>query len=631
MTLAHLASALDGHGRAFEDRPGQRAMAEAVSRALSEQVDLVAEAGTGTGKTFAYLVPLLQSGVRAVLSTATRQLQTQIVAHDLPVAMSATGTLRTVAVLKGRSNYLCLERLERALHRQGSFPSNALLAVEAVARTSMTGERSEVSGVADDDPLWTEVTSTADNCLGSQCPHIEACFVARARRLAQEADLVVVNHHLLLADYALRERWQGASLLPAAGAIVIDEAHALADVATRFFGASVSERRLQVWRQDLARLPLDHPLLLAELSDVLDDMDVALQLFGRGLAQLPPQQPLTPAHDATLRPLAVALDDALDAVQGVLTSPELATQPAWQKATEALFVVRSDLQRLMVSPEPTWARWLEPRGGLRGEPIDVAPVLQRTLLAEPAVRVFTSATLTTPGPTPFRHLIERLGLRDDTRQLLLPGTFDYTQQALTYVPPLPDPFAPGRDEAVADELQRLATTAGGGTLALFSSVRAMRDAHARLSGRLPWTLLLQGEGPKERLLERFVAEQPAVLLATMGFWQGVDLPADSLRVVVMDKIPFPPPDDPLLQARAREIEAGGRSAFDSWSLPLAALSLRQGFGRLVRSRRHAGVVALLDPRLWSKSYGRQLLDHLPPAPRTRDFADVRAFLGRHML
>jgi ATP-dependent DNA helicase DinG len=480
--------------------------------------------------------------------------------------------------------------------------------------------------VADDEPLWSEVTSTADNCLGSQCPQLERCFVARARRLAQEADLVVVNHHLLLADYALRERWQGASLLPEVSAIVIDEAHALADVASRFFGAVLTERRVQGWRQDLAQLPLDFPALAAELADALDEMDVSLQLFVRALAKVPTQQPLTPAQDTLLRPVAAALDDALDDVQSVLTSPELATQPAWQKATEALFAVRSDLQKLLLAPEPGWARWLDARGGVRGEPIDVAPVLQRTLLAERSVRVFTSATLTTPGPEPFRHLCERLGLQAETRTLALPGTFDYQRQALAYVPALPEPFAPDRDEAVATEVERLAMTAGGATLALFSSVRAMRDAHARLAGKLPWTLLMQGEGPKERLLERFVAEQPAVLLATMGFWQGVDLPADSLRVVVMDKIPFPPPDDPLLQARARQFEASGRSAFDAWSMPLAALALRQGFGRLVRSHRHVGVVALLDPRLWSKSYGRQLLNHLPQAPRTRDFAHVRAFL-----
>jgi ATP-dependent DNA helicase DinG len=633
--LAHLASVLPG----FEARPGQRQMTAAVAHALATGTDLVVEAGTGTGKTLAYLVPVLQQGKRALLSTATRQLQTQIVEHDLPLAQRAAGTSRAVAVLKGRSNYLCRQRIGQfrlQKDRAGQPIPPELLLIEKKAQHSEFGDRNEVRGVDELSPIWPEVTSTTDNCLGSQCPHIDDCFVVQARRRAAAADLVVVNHHLLLADYAVRERWEGARLLQGIAAYVIDEAHALADVATSFFGVSLSERRLHGVTKDLrAGLKVVTSSQLAgALQDALGHLELAAEQLWQALGQLGHLAVLRPDRLRQVRPAVEALTEALQVLQDLAGDLTLAHEPVWQKAVEALHLLGNDVQDCLPSPElavadDTTVRWLElrPRDTVvLVRPIDVAPILRRTLLAESAVRIFTSATLTAGGQ--FDHTRRQLGLAASVRTLLLPGAFDYPKQALLYVPrDLPDPSAPGRDAAVAAEVERLAFAAAGGVLALFSSHRAMREAATSLRQRLPFAVLLQGEDAKERLLQRYVQSQPAVLLATLGFWQGVDLPAEALRVVVLDKIPFPPPDEPLFVARSEWLEREGRSSFASLSLPQATIALRQGFGRLIRSNRHYGVVALLDPRLHTKSYGRQLLASLPPAGRTQRFEEVAAFLS----
>lgn len=638
--LQILSEVMTAHGQSdrFEARPGQRAMAEAVAAALAQHHDLVVEAGTGTGKTLAYLLPILASGQRAVLATATRHLQSQIVEHDIPLALSAAGVQRQVAVLKGRANYLCRHRIQRqvALVPPGLPLSMELVQIESVARLSQMGDRAEVVGVDEQSFIWPDVTSTADNCLGSSCTFADQCFVTAARRRALAADLVIVNHHLLLADYALRERWDGAaSLLPQAGVIVIDEAHALPDVATAFFGATLTERRLAQLVKDVRTLTkaiLDADLA-SDLRVALDGIEYAWSALALGLRLAPHQAVLDTKRSEEFKPMAAVLDRALAQAQSLASAVELASEPAWQKTAESLYVLRGDLGKTLLDPEPGMVRWVEHRGrevAVVSRPVDVAPILRRTLLAEGAVRIFTSATLATPGNhgknAAFQHARERLGLPDDAVCLQVEGTFDYPTQSLLYVPQLPEPFAPRRDEAVAHEIEMLATAAAGGTFALFSSHRAMRDAYERVSAVLPWTCLVQGSESKERLLERFVREQPAVLFATMGFWQGVDLPADVLRMVALDKIPFPPPDDPLFAARSALLEADARSSFQALSLPAASIALRQGFGRLVRSRRHWGVVAILDPRLATKSYGRALLDSLPPARRTRDFALVRDFL-----
>ncbi len=632
-----LADVMDsqGQGHTFELRPGQQQMAQAVADALRDHRDLLVEAGTGTGKTFAYLLPILLSGQKALIATATRHLQSQILEHDLPIALAAAGVERTIAVLKGRTNYLCHLRVNQQLQRNSlglGLPWN-LMAVERVLRTSPVGDRNEVSGVSEDDVLWPDVTSTTDNCLGSACPYISECFVAAARRRALAADLVVVNHHLLLADYSLRERFDAASLLPAVAAIVIDEAHALYDTATAYFGSTWSERKFQNQIKDLRRMAetIASANRQDRFRDSVDAAEQANSTLQTALSSFLHQQLIDEKGQLLITPSGLALDEALELLQEQTMDPALAAETPWQKLGETLYELRQELHRTLLQVGPGQVRWAEERGrdmAVLVRPIDVAPVLQRTLLAEPAVRIFTSATLAVGQR--FDAVIEQLGLPADTTAKVIPGAFDYPRQSMLYVPVIPEPFSHGRDEAVAEALERLLLAAAGGTFALFSSHRALRDAASRLAGRIGMTCLVQGQGSKEALLERFVQEQPAVLLATMGFWQGVDLPAECLRVVAIDKIPFPPPDDPLLVARAALVSKAGRSAFDTLSMPAASLALRQGFGRLIRSRRHFGVVAVLDPRLADKRYGRQLVQHLPAAKRTREFSEVLAFLADHL-
>ena len=632
---AHLQGALQAHLRGFEARPGQREMIAAVDRAIVRGEDLVVEAGTGTGKTLAYLLPILTAGCRAIVATATKQLQNQVMEHDVPVAVAATGATIDATVLKGRANYICLHRLHGELNRNALRTAPlALRAVEDASLHSDTGDIGHVRGVDENDPVWPRVTSTSDNCLGGECPSYEDCFVLRARRRALAADLVIVNHHVLLADYALRERWDGAMLLPGADVIVVDEAHALPDVAVAFFGVTLSTRRTARLCSDLNQLAAE---LGGEAGRVVGDITAAL---------IEALRPLWQAADG--REGQAVIDEKLfarlikprDAVSGVLHN-------AWQrlgaknvsaasnavgKARDVIEDLERDLHHVIARPEDdsdgeAMVRWVQRRRtgmAFIARPADCGPILRRTLLAEKATRVFTSATLAIKDD--FSAFTTAAGLTGETEQLRLPGGYNYENQALLYVPgSLPSPWESGRDEALAREIARLVDAAGGGAFALFTSRRGMRDAYHRLADRLPMTAMMQGQAGRSQLLSRFAAEQPAVLFATMGFWQGVDLPGDLLRLVILDKVPFPPPDDPLFAARSKRLEASGSSSFARLSIPAAATMLRQGFGRLIRSHKDRGVVAILDPRLTRKGYGRRLLGSLPPARRTASFVDVQAF------
>lgn len=610
-------------------------MMAAVSAALISGADLLVEAGTGTGKTLAYLLPILARGERAIIATATRQLQSQILDHDLPLACAAAGVDLNVVALKGRSNYLCRLRIERQLLRalaEDRAPTANLRLVLDVARGSLQGDIAEVPGIAERDPIWPDVTSTADNCLGSDCSFHDTCFVVLARRQAMKADMVVVNHHLLLADHAVRERWQGAALLPGVGAIVIDEAHALEDVAAQLFGASLSRHRVTAALQELAEVEQEAGAAGPSLGGLAAEISLCTGTLFDALSSLTAQVTLDPGHCRTLAPQRNGLLTALEAAVRALATGDAAAAGGAGKVRETLAQLGADLADLL-DPERAdgkdgYVRQVEHRrsgAAIVARPVAVGEILQRTLLAEPAVRIFTSATLAMGED--FSHIRDRLGLTSEISALRVPGEFDYGEQALLYLPAdLPAPFAPGRDAAVAEAVAALASAAGGGTFALFTSRRAMRDAWRRLDGRLPMRCLVQGEESREAVLARFVAEQPAVLFATMGFWQGVDLPGDVLRMVVIDKIPFPPPDDPLFAARARRIDDEGGSSFNRLSLPAASTALRQGFGRLIRSRRDRGVVAILDPRLTGRPYGRRLLAALPPARRTSAFPVVGQFL-----
>ena len=630
----HLQVALSAHLAHFEPRPGQAEMIGAVQGALREGHDLVVEAGTGTGKTLAYLLPILASGRRAILSTATKQLQNQLLQHDLPVAIAATGARIEAAVLKGRANYLCLHRL--AL-RRGSLEQTMGRQLHAVVEASLrseTGDVADVHDVDERDPIWPHVTSSGENCLGGECPEHDHCFVVRARRRALVADLVIVNHHVLLADYALRDRWEGATMLGGADTIVVDEAHALADTVSHFFGVTVSSHQTRALAGDLTDLAAElggHKG--AAVGAAADRIARASSELWQGVGGGPAQQPF---DDGLLGRLVGPRDELLDVLRDqwrLLGAPELvAASPAVQKLREVIEGLEHDLCTTIdhTPDDGPMVRWVERRArsvAIIARPAECGPILQRTLLAEPAQRIFTSATLAVGAD--FSAFLHRTGLPEHTPRLCLPGGFDYQQQALLYVPRhVPEPWATGREIALAKEIARLARASAGGTFALFTSRRAMQDAFDRAAPDLPMTALLQGTESKAALLRRFVDEQPAVLFATMGFWQGVDLPGDVLRLVVLDKIPFPPPDDPLLAARGRRLEQAGKSSFAALSIPAAAIHLRQGFGRLIRSATDRGVVAILDPRLSRRSYGKRLLHALPDAPRTVSFADVQAFFER---
>lgn len=654
MTGGGLQALLDAHLPGFEARDDQRAMIAAVQDAVARGSDLCVEAGTGTGKTLAYLLPILASGKTAIIATATRQLQSQLLRHDVPVARAATGSTAVVAVLKGRSNYICLHRMAQTMQRHALTAPPGLLAVESAARTSATGDIAEVTDVAQDAPIWPHVTSTADNCLGSECPVYEDCFVVRARRAALAAGLLIVNHHLLLADYALRDRFDGALLLPAADVIVIDEAHALPDVASSFFGVTLSSRRCTNIVDDLHDLAAE---LGGEAGTVIgavaDDLLPAVRALFAAATGSAPREKVDGRMIAKLTPHRDLLVARCKAGFRALGQRHVISEgPAVARVRDSLSMLQTDVLLALggdntgskgaggkgagskgagsdgAGSDVPMVRWLERRSrtaAFVAQPAETGPLLKRTLLAEPAARIFTSATLAFGAD--FSGFTRASGLDDDTVPCLrLAGGFDYPKQALLYLPRhLPIPFAEGRDAAVAREIERLVTTSGGGAMALFTSRRGMRDAHNRLARNLSITCLLQGEASKEQLLQRFVAEQPAVLFATMGFWQGVDLAGDVLRLVILDKVPFPPPDDPLFAARSERIQADGGSSFHHLSLPAAAISLRQGFGRLIRSHSDRGVVAILDPRLARMPYGRRLVAALPPARRTSVWAEVEAF------
>ncbi len=630
-----LQAALSTHLHGFEARDGQRQMIAAIDTAMRDGHDLVVEAGTGTGKTLAYLLPILAMGRRAIIATATKQLQNQVLNHDLPVALAATGVQVDATALKGRANYICLLRLQQARAEAGVIPGRELLAIEEATLRSSTGDVSDVSDVDQVSAIWPSVTSTADNCLGGECTHYEDCFVVRARRRALTADVVIVNHHVLLADYALRERWDGATLLGDTDVIVIDEAHALADVASNFFGVSVSSRRAATLCKELANVAAakggHEGAAIGGAADSIRQAAGALWAAAAGEAS---QEPL---DGAWLARLIEPRDDLLDVLRDqwrLLGAPALLSgSPAVQKVRETIEQLEHDLCAVIdrSDDDSTTVRWLERRSRscvLHARPIECGPILQRTLLAEMAVRIFTSATLAIGDD--FGPFVDAVGLDEQTPRLRLDGGYDFEQQALLYLPRhIAEPWADGRERSVAIEIKRLCIASGGAALALFTSRRGMHDAYRRLQSKLPMVCLLQGTASKNVLLERFVNEQPAVLFATMGFWQGVDLPGDALQLVIVDKVPFPPPGDPLFAARSKRLERAGKSSFASLSIPAAAILLRQGFGRLIRGSNDRGVVAILDPRLTRRGYGKRLLRALPAAPKTVSFGDVEDFFGVH--
>jgi ATP-dependent DNA helicase DinG len=632
----------------FVPRAAQQELAIAVQQAIAGRETLVAEAGTGTGKTFAYLVPALLAGERVIISTGTKTLQDQLYFRDLPRVCGMLGVHPHTALLKGRSNYLCLYRLQQAVADSASLPPEQLGQLAAIrdwAARTVRGECAECTAVPESSPLWPRVTSTAENCLGAECPFFEQCHVFKARREAQEADVVVVNHHLLFADLALKQDGFG-EILPNAAAFILDEAHQLPELAAQFFSRSVSARQLT----DLARDAVAECAGVSGAISLLLDPVQALQLAERrlrlALRGLPARGPV-PALLADAE-VARALDETRTALQalravlhgqaersrGLANLDERAVSFAARldQVTATTPSVDADDDMQIDYDEQAAAaadvRWYEqsPHGFvLHVTPLDLAAPMRALRERTQAAWIHTSATLSIGNS--FEHFNRQLGL-DAPRTLLLASPFDYARQGLCYLPPhLPDPRASDYTAAVIAAALPVLEASAGRAFLLFTSHRALRQAAGLLQGKVPWPLFVQGSAPRSRLLEAFRASGHGVLLGAASFWEGVDVAGEALSVVLVDKLPFAAPDDPVLAARLAALEQSGVNPFMGWQVPSAVIALKQGVGRLIRDRHDRGVLVLCDPRLSNKGYGKLFLASLPPMPRTQELADVQAFFA----
>jgi ATP-dependent DNA helicase DinG len=625
---------------AFRPRAAQQRLAEAVAQAFDDRAMLLAEAGTGTGKTYAYLVPALLSGLKTIVSTGTRALQDQLYHRDLPRVRDALGTGLKTALLKGRANYLCHYRTERAKGEPRLASREQVSQFQRIVawsgRTRM-GDLAELDELPEDSPLLPLVTSTAENCLGGECPFYADCFVVQARQRAQAADVVVVNHHLLLADLALKQEGFG-DILPGAQAFVVDEAHQLPELAAQFFGEGLGARPLVELARDALAECKDVPGSLAAVQSPAQQLEHATRALRAAMEWLPVRGTLQRAlHDAGVREACDALSGALLRLHETL-APLREASPGFDgcHARAQGFIAR--LARWLVeraadddggldAPDDD-VRWYEltPRGfRLQRTPLDVSGPLRAHRERSHAAWVFTSATLSVDGG--FDHVARRLGLIEP-RTLLQPSPFDWNTQALCLLPPrLPEPASRSYTDAVLQAVRPVLEASGGRAFLLFASHRALREATEALRGApaSPWPLFVQGEAPRHVLLQRFRESGSGVLLGTASFREGVDVAGDALSVVVIDKLPFAAPDDPVFEARLEAIRRAGGNPFRDEQLPQAVIALKQGAGRLIRTETDRGVLVLCDPRLTGKSYGRVFLDSLPPLPRTRDVAAVEAF------
>ncbi|MBI1906302.1 MAG: ATP-dependent DNA helicase [Rhodocyclales bacterium] len=622
----------------FRPRTQQREMATSIMEALRDNRVLVVEAGTGTGKTFAYLVPALLAGGKVILSTGTKTLQDQLYNRDLPTVRAALGVPVQVALLKGRANYVCPYHLERNAS-EGRFltPQDAadLRLIARFAKTTRTGDKAECTSVREDSGAWLAATSTRDNCLGQDCPHIKDCFVMAARRAAMEADVVVVNHHLFFADVMLRDEGMG-ELLPACNAVIFDEAHQLPETASLFFGESVSTAQILELARDTRTETLAGARDCRDLIDATRAIEKAARdlrlAFGADAARLSFAQ----ASDrAEFEPAVSALDKELSGFAAILGT-QAERSEGLANCAQRCDEMRACLARWRGTASAEQIRWVEvfsQSAALNATPLHVASIFRKQLEAQPRAWVFTSATLAVGND--FSHYCDELGLSALEPQALTQvwgSPFDYAEQALLYAPTgMPDPNHPDYAEAVARIALPLILAARGRTFVLCTSLRAMRRIHAMLGEGLQHAgselpLLLQGEGSRTELLERFRRLGNAVLVASQSFWEGVDVPGDALSLVIIDKLPFAPPDDPILAARVEHLRQSGRNPFMHYQLPRAVINMKQGAGRLIRSEHDRGVLCICDPRMIAKPYGKIIWRSLPPMRRTREQADVEQYL-----
>ncbi len=624
----------------FEARRGQLEMADGVSALLADGGVLLAEAGTGTGKTLAYLVPAILSGQRVLISTGTKNLQEQIFYKDLPVLRDALGIKFKAAYMKGRGNYLCLHRFD-AMRENPLERTDLVRTIEEWSQQTETGDRAEIEDLPEDWPLWNEIAATAENCLGSECPRYQDCFVTRMRQRAAESDIVIVNHHLLCADAAVRRSTFG-EVIPDVGHAVIDEAHQLEDVATQYFGLSVSTYRVEDLARDAERairmnLVPDRERASQIGADVVRLRERARTFFS-AIEFVRFEVPGATGSDSRVRvgpPQMLNVSDESLALIGALETLEADVALARDVPEDVVSLgrrageIREDLRVLTRADDPTYVFYLEVHGRgvfLRASPVDVADIIRDVLLDRMRCTVLTSATLTVDGS--FDYIRSRLGIRQ-AHELRLDSEFDYAQQAILYLPKgVPDPRSPQFGASAARQVIEILKRTQGRAFVLFTSYANLREVHAIAAMELEYPIFVQGTAPRSALLRDFKATPHSVLLATSSFWQGVDVVGEALSCVIIDKLPFASPGDPLTAARIEAIAARGGNAFGEYQIPLAILTLKQGLGRLLRHRQDRGVLAVLDPRLRTMGYGRRFLASLPPAPVTYRLEDVARFFAR---